>query len=152
MGAGSIITITYTIIGDIYPFEEREKVQGWMSGIWGISGILGPLTGGFLVDYVSWHWIFYMNLPFGILSIALIGMFLHEHVEKRGTALAGMVLFFYIESRAPEPMLPLQLFAIREITVVNIAGFLLALYWSPSRFTFLCGFRACTGREQPAQA
>jgi len=167
MGAGSIITITYTIIGDIYPFEERGKVQGWMSGIWGISGILGPLTGGFLVDYVSWHWIFYMNLPFGILSIALIGMFLHEHVEKRekqidypgvatftlsmsallyallsggtthpwdsplivgliGAALAGIVLFFFIESRAPEPMLPLQLFAIREITVVNIAGFLLA--------------------------
>jgi EmrB/QacA subfamily drug resistance transporter len=83
LGAGSIITITYTIIGDIYPFEERGKVQGWMSGIWGISGILGPLTGGFLVDYVSWHWIFYMNLPFGIVSIVLIWKFLHEHLEKK---------------------------------------------------------------------
>ncbi len=167
LGAGSIITITYTIIGDIYPFEERGKVQGWMSGIWGISGILGPLTGGFLVDYVSWHWIFYMNVPFGIVSIVLIWMFLHENVEKKrkyidypgvltftvstsallyallsggtthawdspviagllGVALVGGALFFYIESKSPEPMLPLSLFRIRAISVTNLAGFLLA--------------------------
>jgi EmrB/QacA subfamily drug resistance transporter len=83
IGAGSIITITYTIIGDIYPFEQRGKIQGYMSGIWGISGILGPLTGGFLVDYVSWRWIFYMNLPFGIISIFLIWVYLHENLEKK---------------------------------------------------------------------
>jgi EmrB/QacA subfamily drug resistance transporter len=167
MGAGAIITITYTIIGDIYPFEERGKVQGWMSGIWGISGILGPLTGGLLVDYVSWHWIFYMNLPFGLVSIALIGMYLHEQIEKKrkhvdyagvatftfsmtallyallsgGTdhpwdspliigllvaAACGLALFFYIEKKSPEPMLPLQLFSIRAISVANLAGFLLS--------------------------
>lgn len=83
IGAGSIITITYTIIGDIYPYEQRGKIQGYMSGIWGISGILGPLTGGFLVDYVSWRWIFYINLPFGILSIILIWLSLHENLEKK---------------------------------------------------------------------
>ncbi|NGQ95146.1 MFS transporter [Brevibacillus sp. SYP-B805] len=82
IGAGSI-TLTYTIVGDIYPFEQRGKIQGYMSGIWGISGILGPLTGGFLVDYVSWRWIFYMNLPFGILSVILIWLYLHENLEKK---------------------------------------------------------------------
>jgi EmrB/QacA subfamily drug resistance transporter len=167
MGAGSIITITYTIIGDIYPFEERGKVQGWMSGIWGISGILGPLTGGFLVDYVSWHWIFFMNLPFGIVSVILIWLYLHENMERKrkhvdyagvltftvsmsallyallsgGTvhpwssplivgliafAVTGLAAFLFIEAKSPEPMLPLQLFSIRMITIANLAGFLLA--------------------------
>lgn len=82
IGSGAIVTITYTIIGDIYPFEQRGKIQGYLSGIWGISGILGPLTGGFLVDYVSWRWIFYINLPFGIVSIILIWLSLHERLEK----------------------------------------------------------------------
>lgn len=167
MGAGSIITLTYTIIGDIYPFEERGKVQGWMSGIWGISGILGPLTGGFLVDYVSWHWIFYLNLPFGIVSVILIWLYLHENLERKrkhidyagvatftvsmsallyallsgGTvhawssltivglivlAVVGLAVFLFIEAKSPEPMLPLQMFSIRTLTVVNLAGFLLA--------------------------
>ncbi|EMT50412.1 MULTISPECIES: MDR family MFS transporter [Brevibacillus] len=167
LGAGAIITITYTIVGDIYPFEERGKVQGWMSGIWGISGILGPLTGGLLVDYVSWHWIFYMNIPFGIVSIVLIWLYLHENIEKvrkhidyAGAAVftisvsallyallsggtehpwssplivgllifsaLGLLLFIYLEKRSPEPMLPLQLFTIRKMSIVNFAGFLLA--------------------------
>lgn len=167
IGAGSIITITYTIIGDIYPFEQRGKVQGYMSGIWGISGLLGPLTGGFLVDFVSWRWIFYMNLPFGIISILLIWLYLHERIEKQkkhidyagaisftlsmtallyallsgGTArpwssplivslltaaVTGLAIFLYIQSRSPEPMLPLKLFSIRVITIINVAGFLFA--------------------------
>ncbi|USG64933.1 MFS transporter [Brevibacillus ruminantium] len=167
LGAGSIITVTYTIVGDIYPFEERGKVQGWMSGIWGISGILGPLTGGLLVDYVSWHWIFYMNIPFGIISVALIWFYLHENIEKvkkhidyAGAAVftisvsallyallsggtehpwgspliigllvfsgLGILFFLYLEKRSPEPMVPLGLFAMRTMSIVNVAGFLLA--------------------------
>ncbi|QQE73927.1 MFS transporter [Brevibacillus composti] len=167
LGAGSIITVTYTIVGDIYPFEQRGKVQGWMSGIWGISGILGPLTGGLLVDYVSWHWIFYMNIPFGIVSIVLIWLYLHEHIEKvnkhidyAGASIftisvsallyallsggqehpwgsplimgllvfsaLGILLFLYVEKRSPEPMVPLGLFSMRAMSIVNIAGFLLA--------------------------
>ncbi|HTG72002.1 MAG TPA: MDR family MFS transporter [Candidatus Udaeobacter sp.] len=83
LGAGALTTIPYTIIGDLYPFEQRAKVQGWMSSIWGIAGISGPLLGGLLVDYVSWRAIFYMNLPFGIVAIYLLSTSLREVLEKK---------------------------------------------------------------------
>lgn len=83
IGAGALTTIPYTIIGDIFTFEQRAKVQGWISSVWGISGIVGPLAGGFIVDTISWHWIFYMNLPFGIISLILLWISLHEQIEKK---------------------------------------------------------------------
>ncbi|WP_424765507.1 MDR family MFS transporter [Paenibacillus sp. sgz302251] len=83
LGAGALTTIPYTIIGDLYPFEQRAKVQGWMSSIWGIAGITGPLLGGVLVDFVSWRAIFYMNLPFGIAAIYLLSTSLRESFEKK---------------------------------------------------------------------
>lgn len=61
IGAGAILPVTMIIVGDIYSFEERAKIQGWISGIWGLSGILGPLAGGLMVDYVSWRWIFILT-------------------------------------------------------------------------------------------
>ncbi|MFC7442580.1 MDR family MFS transporter [Laceyella putida] len=81
IGSGAIMPVTFTIIGDIYPYEERAKVQGWFSSVWGLSGLVGPLVGGFLVDFVSWRWIFYLNLPFGIVSIILVSLFLKEGGE-----------------------------------------------------------------------
>lgn len=83
IGAGALTTIPYTIIGDIFAFEQRAKIQGWISSVWGISGIVGPLAGGFIVDKISWHWIFYMNLPFGIIALILLWISLHEQVEKK---------------------------------------------------------------------
>ncbi|MGO4544028.1 MDR family MFS transporter [Paenibacillus sp. 2TAB23] len=83
LGAGALTTIPYTIIADMYSFEQRAKVQGWMSSIWGIAGISGPLFGGLLVDYISWRAIFYMNLPFGIVAIYLLASSLKETLEKR---------------------------------------------------------------------
>lgn len=83
LGAGALTTIPYTIIGDLYSFEKRAKVQGWMSSIWGIAGISGPLFGGLLVDYISWRAIFYMNLPFGIVAIYLLSTSLREALEKK---------------------------------------------------------------------
>lgn len=95
LGAGALTTIPYTIIGDLYPFEQRAKVQGWMSSIWGIAGISGPLLGGLLVDYVSWRAIFYMNLPFGIVAIYLLSTSLREVLEKKSRHIdyPGIVTF-----------------------------------------------------------
>jgi EmrB/QacA subfamily drug resistance transporter len=87
IGAGAVLPITFTIIGDIYTFEERAKIQGLFSGIWGISGILGPLVGGFFVDWISWRWIFYFNVPFGLISLFLVWIFLHESFEKKKKAI-----------------------------------------------------------------
>ncbi|SOB99146.1 EmrB/QacA subfamily drug resistance transporter [Ureibacillus xyleni] len=83
IGAGAVIPITFTIIGDIFTFEQRAKIQGLFSSIWGIAGLFGPLVGGSLVDYVSWHWIFFINLPFGLISIWIIGKHLEENIEKQ---------------------------------------------------------------------
>lgn len=104
LGAGALMPVTFAIIGDIFNFSQRAKVQGLISSMWGIAGIFGPLVGGFFVDYVSWHWIFYVNLPFGILSMIMVSKHLKENIEKRkrkidyGGALTfmfGMSLLLY---------------------------------------------------------
>ena len=81
IGAGAVNPTTFTIIGDIYPYEQRAKVQGLFSSVWGLAGLVGPLIGGFLVDFVSWRWIFYLNLPFGLIAMMMVFMFLKEEGE-----------------------------------------------------------------------
>ncbi|HEY7348989.1 MAG TPA: MDR family MFS transporter [Ktedonobacterales bacterium] len=83
LGAGGVQPMTFTIVGDIYSVEERGKVQGLFSGVWGISSVIGPLVGGLITQYISWRGIFYMNLPFGLLSIVLLWVYLHEQLEVR---------------------------------------------------------------------
>lgn len=78
IGAGAIMATVNTIAGDIYTIQERAKIQGWLSSVWGISAILGPTIGGALADYASWRWIFFINIPFGIISILLLLKYLNE--------------------------------------------------------------------------
>ncbi|WP_059169974.1 MDR family MFS transporter [Bacillus sp. FJAT-27445] len=82
-GAGAVMPIATTIVGDIYNTEERAKIQGYLSSVWGISAIMGPAIGGLLVEFVSWHYVFWVNIPLGILSMLGLWMFLHEKVEKK---------------------------------------------------------------------
>lgn len=83
VGAGAIMATVNTIAGDIYTIQERAKIQGWLSSVWGVSAIIGPAIGGALADYASWRWIFLINLPIGAGSIALIYYFLHEDVRLK---------------------------------------------------------------------
>jgi EmrB/QacA subfamily drug resistance transporter len=83
LGAGGVLPINQTILGDVYPLEERARITGLFSTIWGVSGLLGPAIGGFLTEHVSWRWVFYVNFPLCVLTIVLIWMFLHEHVQRR---------------------------------------------------------------------
>ncbi|MEH7354624.1 MDR family MFS transporter [Neobacillus drentensis] len=82
-GAGAVTPIATTIVGDIYTPEERAKIQGYLSSVWGISAIAGPAVGGLLVQYVSWHYVFWINIPLGILSLVGLWLYLHENVEKK---------------------------------------------------------------------
>jgi len=165
IGAGAVMPVTTTIIGDIYPHEKRAKVLGFMGAAWGIAGVIGPLIGGFFVDQLSWHWIFYINVPFGLLSILMVSVSLKEKLEKTKksvdfagslTFTIGMLallfalqrggethnwtsptiigifvvavlfigMFLFIESKVKEPLIPLELFRIRSISVANAVALL----------------------------
>ena len=152
LGAGALVPIGLTIIGDIYTLKERARMQGLFSGVWGLSSIVGPLVGGFITDNLSWRWVFYINLPAGIIAFAVISATLIEpkHTGKRvpidyGGAIAltssitillfvllqgggaqswssiksielmalsavFLILFIKIQLKAPEPLLPFDLF------------------------------------------
>lgn len=71
-GAGGIMPLAFTIIGDIFTFEQRARMQGLFSSVWGVSSVVGPLLGGFLVDQASWRWVFYLNVPPGLLAAGLM--------------------------------------------------------------------------------
>src|SRR5258708_38780211 len=82
---GAVHPTAMTIVGDLYSPHERGKIQGWLASVWAVSAILGPLAGGLIIQYFSWAWIFWMNLPIGALAAAGFWAYLHEKgVRGRG--------------------------------------------------------------------
>ena len=133
LGAGAIMATVSTLAGDLYSLRERGAVQGWLSSVWGMAAILGPLLGGGLVEYVSWRWIFLINLPVGALALVLIGTLLHETFERRkpridyaGSVLVlasvGTVIFGLLQGGEAWPWL-----SATSITIFAGAAILLAL-------------------------
>ncbi len=82
VGAGAVQPVGMTIVGDLYSVHERGKIQGWLASVWAISAVLGPLVGGLIVQYWSWAWIFWMNLPVGLAASAGFLFCLHEKTSK----------------------------------------------------------------------
>lgn len=80
VGAGAIMALAFTILGDLFPPSERGKYAGIMAGVFGLSSIIGPTLGGYITDSIGWHWVFYVNIPFGILIILLI-IFFFPHLK-----------------------------------------------------------------------
>ena len=78
VGAGAIQPVAMTIVGDLYSVQERGKIQGWLASVWAFSAIIGPLAGGLIIQFWSWSWIFWMNLPVGLLAAAGFWVYLHE--------------------------------------------------------------------------
>jgi EmrB/QacA subfamily drug resistance transporter len=72
LGAGGLIVTTIAVVGDIFPPRERGRYQGYFGGVFGVSTVAGPLLGGFFVDNLSWRWIFYVNVPIGLIALAVI--------------------------------------------------------------------------------
>ena len=96
LGAGSLMTLGYTIIGELFGLERRAKLQGWISSVWGVASLVGPWLGGVLSDHVSWRWVFYVNLPFGAIAMALIATALVEEARPARRPVmdvAGVALF-----------------------------------------------------------
>jgi len=89
LGAGAIMPMVMTVVGDNFPVEQRARVQGFFSGVWGVSSLLGPLVGGAITSGVSWRWIFLINLPIGIIGILILTYVFHERLEKRSHVIDG---------------------------------------------------------------
>src|SRR5204862_4734720 len=96
LGAGAMQPTTLTIVGDIYNLEERSRMQGVFGAVWGVAGLVGPLLGGIIVKYLSWRWVFFINVPAGIAAAAVLMVALHEDVEHRPHSLdlagAGLLM------------------------------------------------------------
>ncbi len=159
LGAGGVLPLAFIIIGGIFTLEQRARMQGVFSGVWGVSAVVGPLIGGFRVDQVSWHWVFYINIPPVLLASALVwlawkdeprhagarvqidyagaalltlgGLALLLGLNELGTPLGYVCLafavlmfagLFWAERRAPDPILPLNLFRERIFNVSILHG------------------------------
>jgi EmrB/QacA subfamily drug resistance transporter len=83
LGAGAVQPVAITIMGDIFELETRARVQGLFGAVWGISAVIGPAIGGFITDLISWRWVFYVNVPFGIVAAILLVATLTESFERR---------------------------------------------------------------------
>jgi MFS family permease len=78
VGRGALVPLAMTIIGDIFTLRERAKMQALFSGVWGLSSVVGPVVGGFITDQISWRWVFFINLPVGVVAAMIIGFALKE--------------------------------------------------------------------------
>lgn len=152
LGGGAIYALSFIVVGVLYSAHERAKMQGLISGIWGIASILGPLAGGIIVENWSWRWVFFVNLPITAIAVVLIvtglqdakvmqrahkldiagtlallsALLLLFYALSRGAhagqgvdaqlvviIVLGMIfiaVFYFVEQRAPEPIMPLDLF------------------------------------------
>jgi EmrB/QacA subfamily drug resistance transporter len=173
LGAGALFPIALAVIGDLFTPAERGKYQGLFGAVFGVSFIVGPFLGGFLTDNVSWHWVFYVNLPLGIISLFVIWRLLptikragasrnidylgallftiaislilvgltnkidqatftiHDWTEFSVGGLIGIgailtAIFLFVESRAKEPIIPLDLWRNRTYTSSMVATFLVS--------------------------
>jgi EmrB/QacA subfamily drug resistance transporter len=95
IGAGGIMPLAFILIGEMFSLEQRTRMQGVFSGVWGVSSVAGPLLGGFIVDQLSWHWIFYINVVPGLIAGALVAFAWKDQVyshERPAVDYAGAAL------------------------------------------------------------
>lgn len=164
LGSGAVQPVAVTIIADLYTLEKRAKMLGLNSGFWGVASVIAPLLGGFIVQHLSWHWIFYINVPLGILAFLLVVFFLKETktsnastLDLKGTSclvifllalmvflqelekgfnlillglliiiVASAILFFRMEKKAKDPIMPLDMLTSKEFTMINLITLLIS--------------------------
>jgi EmrB/QacA subfamily drug resistance transporter len=133
LGAGSMQPMAITIVGDIFDLEERGKMQGLFGAAWGIFGLTGPMIGGLIVHHLSWRWVFYINLPFGLAAAAIVATQLHERIEKKPHSLdflgAGLLTGTVVALLLAASRLGAQV----TVLCVGVAAVLLAAFLAVER-------------------
>ena len=168
LGAGGLMTLVFAVIADIVPPRERGKYQGYFGGVFAVSSVAGPLLGGLFTDHLSWRWVFFINVPLGLIAMAAIAMRLHlparssEHkIDFKGAGLLAFAittlllatvwggveyawtsmqiiglyaasiiatgLFIKVESKAAEPIIPLDLFKNKVFRVITILSTIIGM-------------------------
>lgn len=167
-GGGSLIVVAMATVADVLPPRQRGRAQGALSSVFGLSTIIGPLVGGYIVTTMSWHWIFWLNFPIALVAFTVITLVMEKappsgkhRIDFTGAFLLATLLscavlianlggailpwsslpmlalivaaplvllaFVRIENRAPEPIMPPALFAIRNFRVANSMNFLVGM-------------------------
>jgi EmrB/QacA subfamily drug resistance transporter len=154
IGAGGLLPLAQAAIADLFPPRERGRYQGFVGAMWATAAVAGPLLGGTLTDAATWRWIFWINIPLGLvalvvvvrtmrapftrrehridylgatlLSVGIVGILLVSKWAAAGiVGVVALVAFVAVERRAADPILPLSLFANRVFAVAVSAGFVI---------------------------
>src|ERR1043165_560012 len=135
LGAGALVPLGMTIIGDIYTLAERARMQALFSGVWGLSSAIGPVGGGFITDRLSWRWVFYINLPVGLAAALILGLALKEPkrtqrptIDYAGAALLIAAITLLMLALVEGGASLLSLLAVRNLALFTAAALLAALF------------------------
>lgn len=143
LGAGAIFPIALAAVGILFPPERRAKIQGVFSAVFGISSVVGPSVGAFIVEHWSWRWAFYVNLPLGLLSAALVWLYLphppgsdrKHHVDYAGAATLAIgvscLLFAFLDTGADYFWSSPRSLALLAAAAVSLVAFALVERRSP---------------------
>jgi EmrB/QacA subfamily drug resistance transporter len=137
LGAGGLMPLAFIMIGDMLSFEQRARMQGLFSGVWGFAAIVGPLLGGFIVDTLSWHWVFFVNIIPALLSTLLVGIGWRDRERAPGAARPAIDYGGVVLLTAGVVALLLGLFELGSrvswALLAAAAVLLTALYWVERR-------------------
>jgi EmrB/QacA subfamily drug resistance transporter len=137
LGGGGLVVVTMASIGDVIPPADRGRYQGLFGGMYGLATVIGPLLGGFMVDHLTWRWIFYVNLPLGLLCVVIIAAVFRPHVrhvrhaiDYWGAALLTLglscLILFTTEGGTVLPWDSLKLWLILAVGLASIVAFVYA--------------------------